>query len=201
MPETELLGTSELVLGHDYEAGRAYWARFLQDVVSRGLPHERFVRWDTTASNLDEVLEHATHSSKLSWGCAAMLVLDTVADRQAEWSATANALKATVDFARKAVFLLSIAGAILAALASQMGSGATDAAASLAHSPRAWVATCDTPRQVEPPRRRAGPSQTPRSASPTRARASGAGPRPRNSRRNPRTPWPPSGSYKRKFAN
>jgi hypothetical protein len=69
-----------------------------------------------------------------------MAVLDAVGDRQAEWSATANELKATVDRARTMVFALSIAGAILAALASQMGSGATDAATSMAHSPRAWVA-------------------------------------------------------------
>ena len=69
-----------------------------------------------------------------------MGVLDTVADRQAEWSATANALKATVDRARTVVFALSIAGAILAALASQMGGGATEAATSLADNPRAWVA-------------------------------------------------------------
>jgi hypothetical protein len=69
-----------------------------------------------------------------------MAVLDTVADREAEWSATADALKATADRARTIVFALSIAGAILAALASQMGGGATDAATPVAQNPRAWVA-------------------------------------------------------------
>lgn len=69
-----------------------------------------------------------------------MAVLDILADRQAEWSATANALKATVDRARSGVFALSIAGAILAALASQMGGGTSEAATSVAQDPRAWVA-------------------------------------------------------------
>jgi hypothetical protein len=66
-----------------------------------------------------------------------MPVLDTVADRQAEWSATANELKATIDHARTMVFVLSIAGAVLAAIASQMSDppGVT-----LAQSHRAWVA-------------------------------------------------------------
>ena len=76
MHETHALGTSELVLGHDYQAGTLYWARFLGDVVSRGLPHERFIRWDTSASSLAEVLEYTTHSSKLAWGSAALLDLE-----------------------------------------------------------------------------------------------------------------------------
>jgi hypothetical protein len=76
MHETHPLGTSELVLGHAYEAGRLYWATFLSDVVSRGLPHERHIHWDTTASNLDCVREYATHSSKLTWGSAALLDLE-----------------------------------------------------------------------------------------------------------------------------
>lgn len=67
-----------------------------------------------------------------------MAVLDTVADRQAEWSATANELKATIDRARTLVFALSIAGAVLAAIASQMNDPAPGTA--LAGNHRAWVA-------------------------------------------------------------
>jgi SMODS and SLOG-associating 2TM effector domain 1/Protein of unknown function (DUF4231) len=49
-----------------------------------------------------------------------MSVLDTTADRQAEWSVTANALKATVDRARLASFCCSIGGALAAALSTQI---------------------------------------------------------------------------------
>jgi hypothetical protein len=66
-----------------------------------------------------------------------MAVLDTVADRQAQWSATANAMKATIDRARLAVFLLSVLGALAAALASQM---TAPAEGGLAVSPRSWIA-------------------------------------------------------------
>src|SRR5439155_22286210 len=76
MHEMKTLGTSELVLSHEYKAGFAYWAGFLKDVIERELPHERFVHWDTTASSLDELLVYATHSSKLSWGSAALLDLE-----------------------------------------------------------------------------------------------------------------------------
>src|SRR4051794_88672 len=69
---------------------------------------------------------------------AAMPVLDTVADRQAEWSATANELKRTIDHARTMVFVLSIGGAVLAAIASQMSDPAPGL--SLADNHRAWVA-------------------------------------------------------------
>jgi predicted GTPase len=41
-----------------------------------------------------------------------MTVLETVADRQARWSVTADALKATIDQARRSVFVLSIPGAL-----------------------------------------------------------------------------------------
>src|SRR3954447_26583330 len=68
MHEIKALGASELALSHEYKAGFAYWAGFLNDVIARGLPHERFVYWDSTASNLDALLAYATHSSKLSWG-------------------------------------------------------------------------------------------------------------------------------------
>ena len=51
-----------------------------------------------------------------------MAQLDTIADRQAQWSETANQLKSTIDKARWAVFVLSILGALAAALASQMSS-------------------------------------------------------------------------------
>jgi hypothetical protein len=59
-----------------------------------------------------------------------MTVLDTVADRQAGWSVTANKLKADIDRARWAVFIFSVLGALLATLASQLGPpvGATPAA-------------------------------------------------------------------------
>jgi Protein of unknown function (DUF4231)/SMODS and SLOG-associating 2TM effector domain 1 len=68
-----------------------------------------------------------------------MTVLDTVADRQAGWSVTANKLKARLDRARWAVFIFSVLGALLATLASQLGPpvGATLGAAA---DPRTWLA-------------------------------------------------------------
>jgi hypothetical protein len=68
-----------------------------------------------------------------------MTVLDTVADRQAGWSVTANKLKAGLDRARWAVFMFSVLGALLASLASQLGPpfGATLGAAA---DPRTWLA-------------------------------------------------------------
>jgi SMODS and SLOG-associating 2TM effector domain 1/Protein of unknown function (DUF4231) len=50
-----------------------------------------------------------------------MTVLETVADRQAVWSATADVLKITVDRARWTSFVLSIGGALSAALSTQFG--------------------------------------------------------------------------------
>ena len=50
-----------------------------------------------------------------------MVPLDTIADRQAGWSVTADNLKAEVDRSRWAVFAFSVLGALLATLASQMG--------------------------------------------------------------------------------
>jgi SMODS and SLOG-associating 2TM effector domain 1/Protein of unknown function (DUF4231) len=47
-----------------------------------------------------------------------MSALDYLADRQAVWSVTANALKAIVDRSRKASFFLSIGGALAAAIAT-----------------------------------------------------------------------------------
>ncbi|MER8777020.1 DUF4231 domain-containing protein [Mesorhizobium sp. M0977] len=47
-----------------------------------------------------------------------MAILQFIADRQAIWSATANSLKSRIDLARKASFSLSIAGALVASLAS-----------------------------------------------------------------------------------
>ena len=67
-----------------------------------------------------------------------MTVLETVADHQAKWSATADALKATIDQARRSVFVLSILGALAAALASQMVPGADGQ--SPGSNPRTWVA-------------------------------------------------------------
>jgi hypothetical protein len=49
-----------------------------------------------------------------------MTVLTETADRQCLWSKTANALKSGVDFARWSTFLLSISGALLATIASQL---------------------------------------------------------------------------------
>jgi conflict system pore-forming effector with SLATT domain/uncharacterized protein DUF4231 len=70
-----------------------------------------------------------------------MAILDTVADRQAQWSKTADHLKTIIDGARWWVFLLSASGAVLAAVASQLGGGAAEAAATVSlNNPRAWVA-------------------------------------------------------------
>ncbi len=68
-----------------------------------------------------------------------MAALDTIADRQAGWSVTANTLKASVDRARWAVFGFSVLGALLATLASQLGAlaGGTGGVAS---DPRTWLA-------------------------------------------------------------
>jgi uncharacterized membrane protein YedE/YeeE len=49
-----------------------------------------------------------------------MTALTETADRQSLWSKTAGALKSKVDFARWSTFLLSILGALLAAIASQL---------------------------------------------------------------------------------
>lgn len=76
MHETQLLSTMDVVLSFDDEVGDGYLATFLKRVASHDLPHERFVRWDTTASSLDGLLDRVTHSSKLWWGSAALLDLD-----------------------------------------------------------------------------------------------------------------------------
>src|SRR5579872_6773462 len=73
MHETKLPSTQEVVLGFEFAAGDAYVAAYLQQVASRCLTHERHAQWDTTATDLDGVLDHATHSSKLRWGSAALL--------------------------------------------------------------------------------------------------------------------------------
>ena len=72
-----------------------------------------------------------------------MSVLDTIADRQAGWSETANALKAELDRARWAVFIFSVLGALLAALASQWQpppSATAPNAAGFMADPRTWLA-------------------------------------------------------------
>jgi hypothetical protein len=66
-----------------------------------------------------------------------MSQLDTLADRQAEWSQTANHLKSRIDRARSMVFLLSMLGALAAAVASQM---TVPYAAPLIGAPRTWIA-------------------------------------------------------------
>jgi hypothetical protein len=77
MHETQLLSASELVLSYEFTGGDGYFATYLQQVAGRRLPHERYIRWDTTAPNLDAVLERATHSSKRAWGSAALLDLES----------------------------------------------------------------------------------------------------------------------------
>ena len=76
MHENQLLSTMDVLLSFDYTAGDGYLAAFLRRVASRDLPHERRVWWDTTASHLDGVLDHATLSSELWWGSAALLDLE-----------------------------------------------------------------------------------------------------------------------------
>ncbi len=49
-----------------------------------------------------------------------MTALTETADRQSLWSKTANALMSSVEFARWSTFLLSISGALLATIASQL---------------------------------------------------------------------------------
>jgi hypothetical protein len=68
-----------------------------------------------------------------------MSSLEDIADRQAIWSVTANALKAKLDRARLAVFVFSVLGALLATLASQFGTlaGGGDGASSPS---RTWLA-------------------------------------------------------------
>src|SRR4051812_12707963 len=90
MTETNL-SANDLVLSHDYaEAGHAYWATFLKDVVTRGLPHERYLQWSTATTSLDDVLEYATQSSKLGWGSAVRLDLECGAGCVAVVSLTAG---------------------------------------------------------------------------------------------------------------
>jgi SMODS and SLOG-associating 2TM effector domain 1/Protein of unknown function (DUF4231) len=67
-----------------------------------------------------------------------MGALDTVADRQASWSVTANRLKASIDRARWAVFIFSVLGAVLATLASQLTPPAGGTSGISAADPRTW---------------------------------------------------------------
>src|SRR5206468_9220498 len=68
-----ILGARELALTKKHDAGQAYHATFVQLILSRGLPHERRVSWDTTVASVDVLLESATHSSKFDWGSGALL--------------------------------------------------------------------------------------------------------------------------------
>jgi hypothetical protein len=68
-----------------------------------------------------------------------MGALDTVADRQAGWSVTANRLKASIDRARWAVFIFSVLGAVLATLASQLVPPAGETSGISAADPRTWL--------------------------------------------------------------
>jgi Domain of unknown function (DUF5925)/ATPase family associated with various cellular activities (AAA) len=74
--ELQTLSQKGVVLGTDHEAGNAYLASYLQLVVALDLPHERRVAWETTAANVDGLLDCATHSSKFGWGSGAMLDLE-----------------------------------------------------------------------------------------------------------------------------
>ena len=76
MYATDTTETSELVLRYGYRVANTHQALFAQELVSRGLRHERRAHWDTTAKDLDGLLEHATHSSRLGWGSAALLDLE-----------------------------------------------------------------------------------------------------------------------------
>jgi hypothetical protein len=79
MHETQLLSTKDVVLGFEYSAGEGYVAAYLQHVASHCLAHERYVHWDTSAANLDGVLDCATHSSKRWSGSGALLDLEVEA--------------------------------------------------------------------------------------------------------------------------
>jgi uncharacterized membrane protein YphA (DoxX/SURF4 family) len=70
-----------------------------------------------------------------------MGALDTVADRQAGWSVTANRLKASIDRARWAVFIFSVLGAVLATLASQLTPPAGVTSGISAADLRTWLVT------------------------------------------------------------
>jgi hypothetical protein len=69
-----------------------------------------------------------------------MAALDTVADRQAGWSVTANKLKAGIDQARWAVFICSVLGALLATVASQLGAPIGETLGASTVDPRTWFA-------------------------------------------------------------
>ena len=64
------------MLGYAYKSGTTSAAKYLQLIVSRGLRHERRVTWDTTAGDVDALLDCAPHSSKSGRGSAALLDLD-----------------------------------------------------------------------------------------------------------------------------
>ncbi len=76
MAKTQTIGAKELALIKKHDAGQIYHATFVQLILSRGLAHERRVSWDTTATNLDGLVESATHSSKFEWGSGALLDLE-----------------------------------------------------------------------------------------------------------------------------
>jgi hypothetical protein len=68
-----------------------------------------------------------------------MAVLDTVADRQSGWSVTPNKLRASIDRSRWAVFVFSVLGSLLTALARQLGAAATGTGG-VVSDPRTWLA-------------------------------------------------------------
>jgi hypothetical protein len=76
MQKTPTRGVEQLTLGISYEPGGTYLANYLQLILSRGLPHERRVSWNTTATNVDCLLDSATHSTRFDWASGVLLDLE-----------------------------------------------------------------------------------------------------------------------------
>src|SRR5262245_18131084 len=72
--------------------------------------------------------------------------LELTATRQASWSTTANGLKSRFDRARSAIFALSVLGAVLATIASQLPNGGARTAVAIASAIALGVATFLTAR-------------------------------------------------------
>src|SRR5277367_1438796 len=112
-------------------------------MVGRPWPKSRPIRLLT--SSHDPIISERWRSPQANFNtrCDAtvgepMTALDTVADRQAVWSVSADKLKAVIDRARWAVFIFSVLGAFLATLASQASPPVSGTAISA--DPRTWLA-------------------------------------------------------------
>ena len=68
MPNTPAVGANELALIRKHTTPAKCTSRRSCSSSSRGLRHERRARWDTTAGDVAELLECATHSSTFEWG-------------------------------------------------------------------------------------------------------------------------------------